>query len=148
MIRIFNTIWKTILVDAIILNKIYHCFSARNVFTGNMIFYYLLKPILWTLARINYLLKWVAGYSLFSGRCKEKSNSFQSFECSAHRLKVIYKAIPYSLSDINLDHFILSHISYEDPRTCIAKNKHVSLMNIDSKYALFAVVEDEFNVYD
>ena len=103
---------------------------------------------MWTLARINFLLKWLSGYSLFSGKCSEKSNSFQRLECSAHRLKVIYKAIPHSLSEIKLDHFLLSHISYEDPRTCIAKNKHVSLMNIDSKYAIFAVVGDQFNVYD
>ena len=113
-----------------------------------MISYFLLKPILWVLARFNFVLKYVLGYSLFSGRCDDNLYSFKKFESSAHRLKVIYRAIPYSLSEINLDQFILSHISYEDPRECIAKNKNVSLMNIDSNYALFSVVDDEFNVYD
>ena len=47
-----------------------------------------------------------------------------------------------------MDHFILSHVVYEDPRECITKNKNVTLMNIDSKYALFAVVDDDFNAYD
>ena len=94
------------------------------------------------------MLKCVLGYSLFSGKNNDKINSFNKFDSSAHRLKVVYRAIPHSLSDVNLDQFILSHMSYEDPRECIAKQNSVSLMNIDSKYALFAVVEDKFDVYD
>ena len=119
-----------------------------NAFKVNMISYILLKPILWILACCNILLKYIFGCSLFSGKTKDKIRSFKEFEFSAHRLKVIFRAIPYSLSEINLDQFLLSHISYEDPRECIAKNKNVSLMNINSKYALFAVVEDGFDVYD
>ena len=107
-----------------------------------------MQPILWCLSRINFILKAVLGYSLYSGKCNEKLSSFEKFECSAHRLKVICRAKPHSLSEINLNQFILSHMSYEDPTTCIAKNKNVSLMNIDSKFALFAVVGDNFDVYD
>ena len=113
-----------------------------------MILYVLIKPLIWLLGCLNVLLKYIFGYSLYSGKCTDKKNSFTNFELSAHRLKVVVRAIPFSISDINLDHFILSHVAYEDPRECIAKNKNVTLMNIDSKYALFAVVDDDFNTYD
>ena len=113
-----------------------------------MILYVLIKPLIWLLGCLNVLLKYIFGYSLYSGKCTDKKNSFTNFELSAHRLKVAVRAIPFSISDINLDHFILSHVEYEDPRECIAKNKNVTLMNIDSKYALFAVVDDDFNTYD
>ena len=113
-----------------------------------MILYVLIKPLIWLLGCLNVLLKYIFGYSLYSGKCTDKKNSFANFELSAHRLKVVVRAIPFSISDINLDHFILSHVEYEDPRECIAKNKNVTLMNIDSKYALFAVVDDDFNTYD
>ena len=113
-----------------------------------MILYVLIKPLIWLFGCLNVLLKYIFGYSLYSGKCTDKKNSFANFELSAHRLKVVVRAIPFSISDINLDHFILSHVEYEDPRECIAKNKNVTLMNIDSKYALFAVVDDDFNTYD
>ena len=113
-----------------------------------MILYVLIKPLIWLLGCLNVLLKYIFGYSLYSGKCTDKKNSFTNFERSAHRLKVVVRAIPFSISDINLNHFILSHVEYEDPRECIAKNKNVTLMNIDSKYALFAVVDDDFNTYD
>ena len=113
-----------------------------------MILYVLIKPLIWLLGCLNVLLKYIFGYSLYSGKCTDKKNSFTNFDLSAHRLKVVVRAIPFSISDINLDHFILSHVEYEDPRECIAKNKNVTLMNIDSKYALFAVVDDDFNTYD
>ena len=113
-----------------------------------MIFFLLLKPLLWSLARLNAAFKFVSGYSLYSGKCSDKLISYEKFEHSAHRLRVICRAIPSSISEINLDQFILSHISYEDPRICIAKHENVSLMNIDSNFALFSVVEDQFDVYD
>ena len=113
-----------------------------------MILYVLIIPLIWLLGCLNVLLKYIFGYSLYSGKCTDKKNSFTNFELSAHRLKVAVRAIPFSISDINLDHFILSHVAYEDPRECIVKNKNVTLMNIDSKYALFAVVDDNFNAYD
>ena len=113
-----------------------------------MIRWLLLKPILWILVYFNTILKYTFGYSLFSGECSEKLKAFKTFECSAHRLKVLLNARPYSLSEVTLDHFLLSHVSYEDPRECIAGNENVTLMNIDSNFAIFAVVEKQFDVYD
>ena len=113
-----------------------------------MIRWLLLKPILWTLAHINTILKYTFGYSLFSGKCSEKLKAFQNFEFSAHRSKVVFNARPWSISEVTLDHFLLSHVCYEDPRECIARNENVTLMNIDSNFAIFAVVEKQFDVYD
>ena len=112
-----------------------------------MISYILLKPILWLVAGVNFLLKWAIGYSTFSGKVCHKEFFLTNFECSAHRLRVILRAAPVSLLEVNLDQFLLTHVSYEDPRECIAKDNNVALMNIDSKYALFAVTKDGFNVY-
>ena len=102
--------------------------------------YLLLKPLILILANLNGLFKCILGYSLYSGKCNEKTRSQKTFECSAHRLKVIVNARPWSISEVTLDNFLLSHISYEDPRECIAKNVNVTLMNIDRDLAIFAVV--------
>ena len=110
--------------------------------------YILLKPILWLVASVNLLLKMLFGYSTFSGKVCDKQRFLTNFDCSAHRLKVILRAAPGSFSELNLDRFLLRHVSYEDPRECIGKDQKVTLMNIDSKYALFAVVEDNLDVYD
>ena len=96
----------------------------------------------------NFLLKRLFGYSTLSGKVCDKQKSFCEIECSAHRLKVVLRAAPVYPLGVYLDQFLLSHVSYEDPRECITKHKNVTLMNIDSKYALFAVVDDNLDVYD
>ena len=113
-----------------------------------MIRYIISRPLLWILARFNIILKYVFGYSLYSGKCSEKSESFKTFESSAHRCKVLFNARPFSVAEVTLDHFLLSHGSYEDPRECIAENENVTLMNIDGSFAIFCVVEKDFDVYD
>ena len=114
-----------------------------------MMFRYLfLKPLIIILAKLNGVLKYLLGYSLYSGRCSEKTRSHKAFECSAHRLRILVNARPWSISEVTLDNFLLSHISYEDPRECIAKNVNVTLMNIDRDLAIFAVVGKQFDVYD
>ena len=110
--------------------------------------YFLLKPLIFILAKLNGVLKYVLGYSLYSGKCSEKSKSFKTFESSAHRCKVLINARPFSIAEVTLDHFLLSHVSYEDPRECIAENENVTLMNIDGNFAIFGVVEKDFDVYD
>ena len=115
---------------------------------NKIILFILLQPLLWMIARFNFIAKYLFGYSTFSGKISEKQRSLNNFEMSAHRLKVNFRAAPVSVKDINLNQFVLSHVAYEDPRECIAKDKNVTLMNIDSKYALFAVVKDGFDVYD
>ena len=113
-----------------------------------MIRFIVLKFILWILAKFNVILKYVFGYSLYSGKCSEKTNSFRIFETSAHRMKVLVNARPWSISEVTLDHLLLSHISYEDPRKCIYGKKNVTLMNLDQNFAIFAVVQKDFDVYD
>ena len=102
--------------------------------------YLLLKPLIFILANLNGVLKYLLGYSLHSGKCSEKIRSLKAFEYSAHRLRVLVNARPWSISEVTLDNYLLSHISYEDPRECIAKNVNVTLMNIDRDLAIFAVV--------
>ena len=110
--------------------------------------YILLKPILWLVASVNFLLKWLFKYSTLSGKVCDKQRFLDDFEFSAHRMKVILKAASDSLSEVNLDRFLLRHISYEDPRECIGRDKNVTLMSINPKYALFAVAKDGFDVYN
>ena len=111
--------------------------------------YVLLQFLLAVFKSVNTVLKVVLGFSLHSGRVSSKARSFSDFKHSAHRLKVVCRAFPVSVMSPKRRSFVLRHMSYENPIQAIAKPKNVTLMTLDQKYAVFAVIRGpEFNIYN
>ena len=122
--------------------------AGRILSITMLVGFVLLQPVIWVVRLTNWFLKLVMGYSLVSGSVKQKKESLSSFNRAAHRMKVVYSVAPVSILSPQFNHYILSHLSYEDPVQAIAKDPKVSLMMFSKKYAVFAVTEQGFDVYD
>ena len=79
------------------------------------------------------------GYSLFSGREKDRMRSVTSFEECAHRLKIVGRAKLHELGPADMSCFLTIHSGYEDPRIAILENQDVILINLDKHGATFGL---------
>jgi hypothetical protein len=104
-----------------------------------MFLYILLQLVIFIVKYISRFLQWTIGYSLFSGRAKDRERSLNEFEFCAHRLKIAARAKLIEIGPADLTSFLLFHSSYEDPRIAILENADVILINVDKHGATFGV---------
>ena len=78
--------------------------------------YFLFQILLFLCKVFNKVCKAVFGYSFYSGKVGHEQRSEDDFHHSAHRMKVAYRVYPVSIMSPSINnHFILTHLSYEDP---------------------------------
>lgn len=111
-----------------------------------MLVYILLQVLLVFLKGFNFVLKGICGYSLYSGFVKDKTASKTEYDKCVHRCRIRFRAKPVENLVACRNNFLLSHISYESPSALLPDN--VSLMGFTPTSALFAVVPENFDVYD
>merc|ERR1740122_308726 len=100
------------------------------------------KIVLFTYWLLNVFTSLLFSFSLFSGHSKERAEMNTHYERSAHVLKVKWKMRKFELEGPVLSkHFLLRHVRYTHPDAVLASN--VTLLNIDEKFAVFAIVDTE-----
>ena len=104
--------------------------------------YELLQFLIWCSKWLNFLLKFLFGYSLYSGNQKIKKNS----KFKANRCKVLWRAFPVMTWPFSTKSFFLLHKSYEDAEY-VLKNKNVSLLHLSRHQAVFVSIPKNTNPY-
>jgi len=110
-----------------------------------MLRYGLFKLVLAVFKFMNDLTTMVIGYSLFSGHKKDRIRMFKEYQHSAHVMRVIFKRRKFELEGPKLNHFLVRHEKYTHPDIVLGPN--ASLMAIDERFALFAICDEDVNVY-
>jgi len=120
--------------------------SAWNAYTFQAyisVVLYLFHLVLYGLLRICQLISWrIAGIQSHLDRCKVG----EEYETSAQLLKVWSRSKPTPFTILYQRHFLSTHVKFVHPEYSL--QKHITLMTVTDKEAIFCVPSPEVNVLD